>query len=960
MKDSNSLKKFLEEHRVKDGEYTHTSISGGKYFIKEEEYNSFINIYTNTIFNEKITPHIIEKHKDVGPIVIDIDFRFDISNNNERVYTLQNIKDIIKIYDDVIKNTLHNVDNPISMVFEKSKPYIDRNLLKDGIHIMYPSIITSPNYQYYLRECVIEKIGDIIKEINPKNEIKDIIDKAVIYNNGWIMYGSSKPNKEPYKLTHIFKDTVELDIKDIPDFKEEILPKILSIRYDNGNKEYEYKENIIPIIEKYNINGKKLSNTQLKKLKSTTETINKDDLDTISRLVNILSIERADDYFNWIEVGMCLHNISKNLLEDWIEFSKRSEKFESEEFCKSKWNTFKNSKDGLTFGSLYHWARNDNPEEFNKIINDSIRIFIMKNVVGEGTHWDIAKVVYHMFKDKFVCSSIAKDEWWVYENHLWKYNEKGTSLRKSLSMEVLDEFCKIMIFYQRKIIETEDVEEKTKFESRAKTIFNIQQKLKNTSFKNCVMKECAEQFYVEKFQDKLDSNFKFLGFNNGVYDLKNNVFRDGRPSDYISFTTNIDYIEYDYDNENIIGVNKFIEKIFPKDSIRKYFLKFLSSCLEGVNNSETLHILFGCGSNGKSKIIELFENTIGDYACKLPISMLTQKRVGPASADPYLARTKGKRFAALQEPNKEDEINVGLMKELTGGDRVITRGLFKDAIEFKPQFKPILTCNHLPKVPADDGGVWRRLIAIEFQSKFVDKPDPDSKNEFERDNQLTENFDNWKEPFMYLLINKYYDMFKTQGLKVPKSVKKFTEKYRSDSDIFMDFYKEHIIEKENSYIVFGQLYTYFKEWLKEADPDQKCIKKSDFKKYIENNFPTFNNQKLKGYSLIGELTEDNLLDHNNLEQDNISDIDNQSIASSSSYVSSNVDGFKIRDIDPSKSHIYLSDKTPNNGKPLERYNNVYKDGITVQAVLNTKKCNQNQIKYDIKKGYITIEAVTII
>ena len=42
----------------------------------------------------------------------------------------------------------------------------------------------------------------------------------------------------------------------------------------------------------------------------------------------------------------------------------------------------------------------------------------------------------------------------------------------------------------------------------------------------------------------------------------------------------------------------------------------------------------------------------------------------------------GKEF----EISKDEEINVGLMKELTGGDKIIARGLNKDPIEFKPQF----------------------------------------------------------------------------------------------------------------------------------------------------------------------------------------------------------------------------------------------------------------------------------
>ena len=35
--------------------------------------------------------------------------------------------------------------------------------------------------------------------------VDDIFDEAVIEKNNWLMYGSSKPNKEPYKITNFLK-----------------------------------------------------------------------------------------------------------------------------------------------------------------------------------------------------------------------------------------------------------------------------------------------------------------------------------------------------------------------------------------------------------------------------------------------------------------------------------------------------------------------------------------------------------------------------------------------------------------------------------------------------------------------------------------------------------------------------------------------------------------------------------
>jgi hypothetical protein len=60
-----------------------------------------------------------------------------------------------------------------------------------------------------------------------------------------------------------------------------------------------------------------------------------------------------------------LYSINQELFDDFIEFSKQSNKFE-DKTCENIWNCIKNFEKPLTLASLHCSAKNDNPQEYKK------------------------------------------------------------------------------------------------------------------------------------------------------------------------------------------------------------------------------------------------------------------------------------------------------------------------------------------------------------------------------------------------------------------------------------------------------------------------------------------------------------------------------------------------------------------------------------------------------------------
>jgi P4 family phage/plasmid primase-like protien len=261
---------------------------------------------------------------------------------------------------------------------------------------------------------------------------------------------------------------------------------------------------------------------------------------------------------------------------------------------------------------------------------------------------------------------------------------------------------------------------------------------------------------------------------------------------------------------------------------------FIASILEGGNTDQKMFFWTGSGSNGKGTLIDLLDHTLGDYYGTLPVTLLTVKRKGSSSATPELADKKGKRVLIMQEPDQDDELNVGFLKELTGQDKIMARALYGQPCYYIPQFIPILACNKLPKITFD-GGIDRRTRVVEHTQKFVDEPT--KPNEHPKDPELRTKLKTWHKPFMWLLLNTYYPIYKKYGIEKlePECVKLSTQKYKQDSNVYYEFKEEFITDSSpNDRLSRNAMWGMFKEWHTNNYNDRRLPGTKELYKYFED------------------------------------------------------------------------------------------------------------------------------
>nr|PNR42545.1 hypothetical protein PHYPA_017375 [Physcomitrium patens] len=206
---------------------------------------------------------------------------------------------------------------------------------------------------------------------------------------------------------------------------------------------------------------------------------------------------------------------------------------------------------------------------------------------------------------------------------------------------------------------------------------------------------CARMLYKEGFEELLDSRRDVIGMKGGVYNFTEDRFRRMELDDYITLSTKIPFVPLDYNSEATNEVLDLLAKVFLNKNIRRYFMRFISSCLEGRNANKIFSIWSGSGDNRKTVMVSLVERAFGDYAIKMPTSLLMGKRVQSSTATPQLAMLKGRLITLVQEPDEGDKLNLGVMKELTGNNSLYVRGLYEEGTIIPQKAKFILIANRI-------------------------------------------------------------------------------------------------------------------------------------------------------------------------------------------------------------------------------------------------------------------------
>tara|TARA_R110000782_G_scaffold20675_3_gene55774 strand:+ start:1713 stop:3953 length:2241 start_codon:yes stop_codon:yes gene_type:complete len=305
--------------------------------------------------------------------------------------------------------------------------------------------------------------------------------------------------------------------------------------------------------------------------------------------------------------------------------------------------------------------------------------------------------------------------------------------------------------------------------------------------------------------DELDKDPMLFNCANGTVDLRTGLLR---PHDRADAITKVSPARFDPDARCPRWL-AFLEQVLDPDLI-DYIQRAVGYALTGRTDEQCLFFLLGEGCNGKSVFMSTLLHLFGDYGQKAPTDLIMKtERSSPGSASPDAARLRGVRLVVTSELDAGQRLGESKIKDLTGGDRIVARPLYKPPQEFEPTHTIFVYGNHKPGVTGTDHGIWRRIRIIPFDVTIP---------EHDRDNRLAETLKDEIDGILAWAVRGCL-AWQRDGLNPPETVSRSVGELRRECDPIGRFIESCFERGDGLITPKSDTYAAYGRWCAEEDEE---------------------------------------------------------------------------------------------------------------------------------------------
>lgn len=547
-----------------------------------------------------------------------------------------------------------------------------------------------------------------------------------------------------------------------------------------------------------------LASTQLTEM--TEDSDSNKERAKIRKILKFLSDRRAKNYDDWVKVIASVKSIFVDDIPSALMLAQEFSKRDAEKYSDEKWRV-PSGTDYKTFikydiekykvglSTLKKMLEKDNAKMYKKLFRkekpvitdgDSPLDILLKQGVEHGFTVNYILTIPE-FRDRYVYSYNGKGSWYeLNDQNVWVCRQATIHIGSNLKKYVIP-----IIEGEAERFEAMDDDDYMK-----KEYFKLLRKLRNNAFVEGVKCFMKEEVKVDMFESQLNANPMVMAFKNGLYDASTQEFRPIRPDDYISIVAPVNFVEPNP------AIQKWYRKLFHSfmepttDTLpitltgkEKHFRKMLCYPMFGSNPHNKIIVWKGFGSNGKSTLGTLLQNTLGQYVLKLAGNAITTS-ITNHNGHSALAKTRYRRYVMVSEPNEKQRLQSDTLKELSGNEYISARPINEAEQEFLPQFTLMIMANEVPRLSTCDDAMKRRLkdAFIPFPYQFKRPHDLVKENECHK--PVDETLDKllateeYKEQFVQFLIRDYIEFHHPQKTTdgCPPEFNKDLEEYEDEND----------------------------------------------------------------------------------------------------------------------------------------------------------------------------------
>jgi phage/plasmid-associated DNA primase len=488
----------------------------------------------------------------------------------------------------------------------------------------------------------------------------------------------------------------------------------------------------------------------------------------------------------------------------------------------------------ISWRKILYMARRDNPHRYYALRDSShearLRRMVFENG-GELTNANIATLLHHMFRDRYVTlkselvslgEKVPRGGYiWMeighpsrqanlqFDGDLWKWNVIGSRPDSLLNamMDQLPAMVRHVETYVRDQMDGADEDQGKNLADVLKELKRSRKALGGSGFINGALTLAATRFVDYNFSARLDADPSLLGVANGILRVKRGHvdFIHGMCDAPVSKHSAVAWADMPAGHPARVRLRKVLGDIFP-DGRLDWVMKYSSMALTGGRKMHGfIVLLIGGGNNGKSVYQELMRGLFEEYGYKAPESILTGKRENSDGHNSAYAAMAGKRYIYFSEPKRRNgavTLEVERLKEITSPEVQSTRDLCAKQVNFAIEAILMASSNNDFAVTENNYSIWKRLVRVLCQTRFVPNPDPEDPRQVLEDPSIGNEYilnPETRSAFLAELVDHYRELHAAYGGNIKHvpctAVHNDTASYRASLDQISAFVGARVVRR---------------------------------------------------------------------------------------------------------------------------------------------------------------------